>query len=250
MPRKPAVFIGSSSEALPLAALVKDKLHGAAEVRLWNEGIFEPGMTTIESLERNLRKFEFGVFVFSGEDQVTMKGLTSAAVRDNVVFELGLFTGLHGRNRTAIVYDKTKRPDVLTDLAGVTMATYEMSGPYANLGAALETPCKTIASLIARLEPEEWAATWEMPSGRVDEKLQLFADGGRIRGLRLLSGSQEQIFMVSGFRTTGFDSLSYTREDGTGCGTIMLHHFGAGRAIGKLTYMDSWHTKNLLAVDN
>jgi hypothetical protein len=37
---KAAVFIGSSSEALPLAVVVKVKLLAVAEVRLRNEGVF------------------------------------------------------------------------------------------------------------------------------------------------------------------------------------------------------------------
>lgn len=250
MLQKAAVFIGSSSEALPLAGIVKEKLLSVAEVRLWNEGVFEPGLTTIESLERNLHKFEFGGFVFSGEDQVTIKGLSLAAVRDNVIFELGLFMGLHGRSRTAIIYDKTRRPDVLSDLAGVTMATFELSGAYADLSTALKTPCKTIETQLMKLAPEEWTATWEMHSGSVTETLLLFVDGDRLRGRRLLSGSQEQIFLVSGFRTMGCDTLSYAREDGSGCGTILMQHLGAGRAVGQLTYMDAWNTGKITSLQN
>jgi hypothetical protein len=42
----------------PAARLVKQKLSEVAEVRLWNEEIFEPGLTAIESIEQNFKKFE------------------------------------------------------------------------------------------------------------------------------------------------------------------------------------------------
>ncbi len=250
MSRMPAVFIGSSSEALPVARLIKQRLNTVAEVRLWNEEIFEPGLTAIESLERNFNKFEFGVFVFSGEDQVTIREHSLAAVRDNVIFELGLFMGLHGRNRTAIIYDAAKKPDVLSDLAGVTMVPFYLSGAYPELNQAIEKPSEAVATQILRLTPETWRTKWRMPSGEVCESLMLFVDGRRITGRRILSGSQQQVYIVSGYRATGCDTLSYSSEDGSGSGAIFLHHFGAGSAVGVLTYLDAWDTKTIVPLRN
>ncbi len=60
--------------------------------------------------------------------------------RDNVIFELGLFMGFLGRDRTIIVYDRTADLKIPTDFAEVTTATYQ---PHStgNLDAALGAPC-------------------------------------------------------------------------------------------------------------
>ena len=41
MSHKPYLFIGSSSEGLPVAKEIKEQLCKVADVTIWNEGIFE-----------------------------------------------------------------------------------------------------------------------------------------------------------------------------------------------------------------
>jgi CAP12/Pycsar effector protein, TIR domain len=50
--------------------------------------------------------FDFGVFIFRPDDVVTMRKKEYSAVRDNVVFELGVFVGKLGPHRSLRVdYD-------------------------------------------------------------------------------------------------------------------------------------------------
>jgi predicted nucleotide-binding protein len=46
---------------------------------------------------------DFGVFVFPPDDVVRMRKKEHQAIRDNVIFELGLFIGRLGRERNFIV---------------------------------------------------------------------------------------------------------------------------------------------------
>lgn len=47
---KPSIFIGSSSEGLDFARAVAVQLSDDAEVTVWNEGVFTPGLANTESL--------------------------------------------------------------------------------------------------------------------------------------------------------------------------------------------------------
>lgn len=119
---KPTVFLGSSGECLPFARSLKEALAPELEVVLWSDQIFELGEDTLTSLLKFVSVFDFGIFVLSDDDLVTSKRLRSAAPRDNVVFELGMFMGALGRRRALPVVlgprkGKLKTP---TDLLGNT----------------------------------------------------------------------------------------------------------------------------------
>ena len=76
------------------------------------------------------------MLVVTPDDTATTRGATKNVARDNVIFELGLFMGGLGRERTFMVYDRSRPPDLPSDLAGVTAATF---APHAsgNLDAAV-----------------------------------------------------------------------------------------------------------------
>lgn len=97
------VFVGSSREGLKYAYAIQENLDHDAEVTVWSQGIFEPSKTTIESLEQQLDKFDFAIFVFTGDDGLAYRGQAFDAVRDNVIFELGMSMGKLGRNRSYVI---------------------------------------------------------------------------------------------------------------------------------------------------
>ena len=123
---KPKVFIGSSTEALPIANAIHQNIAFQAQVTVWDQGIFELSRPNLESLVAAPPEFDFAIFVFSPDDLVTMRAEEHRAVRDNVLFELGLFIGELGQKRCFIlVPDGPTRLHLPTDLLGFEPATYE-----------------------------------------------------------------------------------------------------------------------------
>ncbi|MGD9634303.1 MAG: TIR domain-containing protein [Pirellulales bacterium] len=137
---RPKVFIGSSTEGLEIAETIQVTLDHLCEVTLWNQGIFAFGRTTLEVLTQKLQEYDYAVLVMTPDDFTTSRGSDFLSPRDNVIFELGLFMGFLGRDRTVIVFDRTADLKIPTDLAGVTTATYQRH-TSGNLEAALGAPC-------------------------------------------------------------------------------------------------------------
>jgi predicted nucleotide-binding protein len=124
------IFIGSSSSAKALN--IADCVHMALEQlgfspSVWADDIFSPTKANLENLISILDTFEAGVFIFHPEDVIKIKNDEKLTVRDNVLFELGLFIGRFGREKAFIVHPKSlvNETRIATDLLGVTFITYE-----------------------------------------------------------------------------------------------------------------------------
>ena len=105
---KPSVFIGSSTEALPIAKLVEKELAKHFDAKLWKDHLFELGEDTLNSLLIFMQYYDFAVLVVTDDDSSVVRKKQSGTPRDNVVYELGLFTGSLGRRRTfAVVSQKS-----------------------------------------------------------------------------------------------------------------------------------------------
>lgn len=136
---RPTLFIGSSSEGLHVARALQALLDRDCEAVVWTHGVFELGTVTLESLVSIASKADFAVIVVNPDDTANVRGESRNVARDNVIFELGLFTGRIGRERSFMVYDRTQVLHLPTDLLGVTSATYapHASGDWESaLGAA------------------------------------------------------------------------------------------------------------------
>jgi predicted nucleotide-binding protein len=122
---QPSLFIGSSEEGIEFARAVRSSLARDAEVTLWKDGFFRPGITYIDSLINSLPRFDFAVLVLRPEDLVISRDIESFGPRDNVIFELGLFMGRLGKERTIMVHQESTPMKLPSDLAGVATATYK-----------------------------------------------------------------------------------------------------------------------------
>jgi predicted nucleotide-binding protein len=140
---KPQMFIGSSGEGLEIAQLVQLELERDIESTIWNQGPFGLSQGTLESLVKLKDQYDFAVLVLTPDDVVIKRGNQGNAARDNVIFELGLFMGSLGRERTFMLYCSDDRLELPSDLAGVTAATYKRPSGN-NLQAALGPACTKI----------------------------------------------------------------------------------------------------------
>jgi Predicted nucleotide-binding protein containing TIR-like domain len=146
---RPSLFVGSSAEGLPIAKAIQVCLDHACEVALWTQGIFGLTQGTLESLVLALDSFDFAVLVLTADDLTTSRGVEKPAARDNVLFELGLFVGGLGRDRTFMLYDRSSPPALPSDRAGVTAATF-MPHVSGNLENAVGAACTQIERVITK----------------------------------------------------------------------------------------------------
>ncbi|MFH4968585.1 nucleotide-binding protein [Gaetbulibacter sp. M240] len=142
---KPRIFIGSSKEALDVAYVIQENLEYDSNATVWTQGIFELSSNSLDDLIQALENFDFGVFVFKPDDITEMRNLQVNTVRDNVIFELGLFIGRLGKKRVFFVLpDSTKDFHLPTDLLGVIPGKYNNTREDGNLKAALGPFCNQV----------------------------------------------------------------------------------------------------------
>lgn len=126
---KTRIFIGSSKEGLKEANYVKSRLEkDNFEVFIWNDDIFKPNKNTLETLLNVASLFDFGIMIATKDDFTESRDDIFETVRDNVVFEFGLFLGRLGENRAfALQESGAKLP---SDLLGITIPRFEKSDDY------------------------------------------------------------------------------------------------------------------------
>jgi predicted nucleotide-binding protein len=97
---KQVVFIGSSSEGLNLARtllnqLREDRRLKKIEFKLWTEA-FEAMHSPASVLTDLLTTVSLAILVFTADDMTQKRGQKLNSVRDNLLFEFGLFWGKLG----------------------------------------------------------------------------------------------------------------------------------------------------------
>jgi hypothetical protein len=153
----PTLFVGSSSEGLPVAEHLHAVLDVYCEVNVWNQGTFGLSGTGIASLLEASRNHDFAVLVLTADDMLTSRGEARATARDNVLFEAGLFIGALGLERTFLVACRDDRLELPSDLDGVTRGLYRKR-PDGRLSAALTPVALMIRERMQELGPRGTAA--------------------------------------------------------------------------------------------
>ena len=167
---EPSVFIGSSTEQLETARALKQCLGSDVEAVVWDEADFALNESTFGALTKMAERFDFAVFVFDADDVAQIRRTEVRTVRDNVVFELGLFIGRLGRGRAFwISAAGTDAPHLPTDLAGITHLTYNRPAAPTRekLLAELERSCEALRREFDRLGPRTDRTIEELDDVRI-----------------------------------------------------------------------------------
>jgi predicted nucleotide-binding protein len=151
---KPHIFIGSSAESLLVAHEIHAGLaHDKFLVKVWTDGVFQASRATIQDLMVQVDMADFAVMVFTPDDNTVSRHKQADAPRDNVVFELGLFMGDVGPERTFIVKPRGAALKIPTDLLGLTPLEYDASNAK-EITAAIAPVCHAIRKRVTEQGPK------------------------------------------------------------------------------------------------
>jgi hypothetical protein len=125
---KRKLFIGSSSEEIKLAELAKAILENDFDVTIWNENVWDTSVFKINQnflsdLLKASLKYDFGILIGTNDDKILYRENEVLQPRDNILFELGLFTGRLGTSKCAFIIDKEIK--LLSDFNGLTLARFD-----------------------------------------------------------------------------------------------------------------------------
>jgi predicted nucleotide-binding protein len=146
----PKLFIISSTEALNVAEAIRSSLEHDVFSTVWNEGVFFAGGYSLESLEKAVSESDFAIAIAQPDDIVETRGSRQPTLRDNVLFELGLFMGKLGRHRALLIHPKVDGLKLPSDLQGLTLLRYELGNP-AELPTRLKSACDEIRTIVKNL---------------------------------------------------------------------------------------------------
>lgn len=146
----PKLLIISSTEALDVAREIQSQLQYDVFSRVWNEGVFFAGGYSLEALEKAVDESDFAIAVAQADDIVESRGIRHQTLRDNVLFELGLFMGKLTRYRTILVHPRAVGLKLPSDLLGLTAASYQPGSPD-ELASLLGPACNEIRKIVRDL---------------------------------------------------------------------------------------------------
>lgn len=248
---KPRIFIGSSSESLPISRMVAKSLKKIATPVLWEKDVFLPSTFILDGLFDEVRKCHLALFVFSNDDIVKSRGRKYSATRDNVIFELGLFMTKLSRTSTLFLVPQTKESfKIPSDLKGLSYISYDArrakKNPKVGLAPAFEELHASIGKLMhgdgQRLSlTGPWSENWNVVSNtynaRNSSRATILQVGERVYGQSEANG---RVYLLDGDIEHG-DIVSgrwYDRQRGpTYSGTFQLRIRGdaqemSGRWVG------------------
>lgn len=149
--RKPRLFIASSVESVAIAEAVNVNLDHDFEITIWKNGTFKLSSSTIDDLVEKSSSVDFALFIFAPDDIATIRSRNEHVVRDNVIFEMGLFIGAIGKSRSFILKPRDAEMHLPTDLLGVNPADYDANRSDGDLVSATNRACALIKSEVERI---------------------------------------------------------------------------------------------------
>lgn len=138
---KPTVFIASSSRDQKLLDALKAQLDDHFSVKRWTtEGHAELGSELLGWAVRESRTRQFGLFLLTPDEK------WGRQCNGNVLFELGLFVGAVGAERSLIV--RPRGFEVPADVRGHIAVDFDPEAFARDGAAALAEPCREIVETL------------------------------------------------------------------------------------------------------
>jgi O-acetyl-ADP-ribose deacetylase (regulator of RNase III) len=147
------IFIGSSGEAIEICGALQQELDRHFEVTVWNQGVFRLTHDALDSLLAALDSSDAGIFVLRPDDVTESRGQSNPTVRDNVIFELGMFIGRLGRDRSFILTPDGSDLHFPSDLRSITTAHYDAERFDRQPQAAVGPACSQIRQALKSMQP-------------------------------------------------------------------------------------------------
>lgn len=124
------VFIGSSSKTKNICTNIGTILERLnitdielEPIKWFDLGTFTTSNSTFDELIRIAKEVDAALFIFNSDDKVTNKeGNEKFTTRGNVVLEYGLFSGILGKDKVAMI--KSGNPELPTDMDGIKYIEY------------------------------------------------------------------------------------------------------------------------------
>lgn len=157
---RPAIFIASSRESLPVARAIQTNLDHDADVTVWTDDVFRLSETSCASLDRIVNNVDYGVFVLSDDDTIQIGESKILVPRDNVVLELGMFIGKLGLEHCFLVRPRDFPLRLPSDVQGITAATYHLHSS-GELVPSLASVCNQLRSQIQGGSAKRSEISWE-----------------------------------------------------------------------------------------
>ncbi len=189
------VFVGSSSEFLKLPwdprGVVRTTVGGHSlpdgsrlNVNVWTDWFEDhPTMEIFRSLDLAAKTSEWAIFVFRADDlrrRLRAKSIGVATVRDNVLFELGLFFGYLGTQRVFILEEEknSHKVKVAGDIDGIQR--YRFSD-HRSFERVLKKVCKKIEER-SQIPFLRWVPAASLAIGYCSQGLRPFVEQRRSIG--------------------------------------------------------------------
>lgn len=153
------LFVASSRESLDVANAINRNLDSFADVTVWKNWAFPSLESTLVGLREAMEKNYFGIFVAAPDDISIIRGQTLPTVRDNVIFELGLFIGRHGPAHCFVVCPQRAGAHLPSDILGATVYSYDADRFKKEPDAAMNPATSSIELEIQKRAIEERLAT-------------------------------------------------------------------------------------------
>lgn len=179
---KPRLFIGSSREQLEVVDAIETNLADDADICKWSL-LFSKGETVFHQLLGLKDRLDFAILVLNPDDQTRVREKDYNAIRDNTIFELGLFLGALGNERVFPVADVSLDAKIMSDFGGVLLYTYNSRRGDRHLPMAVSPACNEIRRRIKTLGPRRRGQPQYAAAAIPDRHQEVFelSEAGKMR---------------------------------------------------------------------